>query len=142
MKDFRSLIISFLIIGLFFFCFVSFAYHIQIDNNANRTILDDSQMNSTLGWITSNITESEDKALAQRNSTEAEVVEAPEGAFILKSIVSGGISFISMFVGIYNVTIGFIFKAIGIDTIIFQTLTSIIIITIVFLFWRLVKVGE
>ncbi len=140
--NFRSFIISFLLIGLFLFAMINIGHQLSVQSGANQSILDDAKLNNTFTEIGNDLNTAKNTGELQKNATESEVIDQPEGAFVLVTIVSNSLKFIGTVVGIYNIMVDFIATRLGIHSVVINTLTAILLITIGLLFWRTFKSGD
>jgi len=147
----KTLIISFLLVGLFTYSFISFGDKFQNDMDANQTLLNesDSNLNSTYGFFRTNLEESEDTANTSRTSFESEKVTSEFGSLTLSSVVGVAKSFTGTMIGFFNVIFDLIKVVFGFDegnsaafTAVIGTLSAILLITIIFFAWRWIRTGS
>lgn len=147
---FKDILIGTLIVGLCLFALVNFGIQTQVDNNSTLRLTDNYLLNDSFGDLNSelgsNLSGSQSLAESQREGFETEIPTEGDDNFKFKSIISTGKSFTGMLRNLYNVIFGLIFKSLGINTgagrIIFGTIATIIIITIIFLLWRAYRSGS
>jgi len=139
---FKGLIVGFLLVGLFFFAMVNFAYQFAIDNGANQTIMGNADINKSFGKMELQLNESSDTAQGQRQSLESETPIFSAGFFILGSILGAGKVFTSSLIVIFDILTGPISLYLGISSTVIGVITAILLISIIFLAWRLYKLGE
>lgn len=144
--EFKGLLITTLLIGLFLFAIISFGVNLSLDNNQNATILQNKAINKTFGQLGTNLSNSRSTAEGQKTATETEVPTAGSDSLLLLSIKSAIKVFSSTMTNIYNLTFGLIFETLGLSAgtgaVILGTMFAILAIVIVFLGWRVLKAGE
>ena len=140
--EFRTFIVNFILIGLVLIASISLGVNIAIDNGSNNTIISDEDLNRTFNRMSSNLTNAQNIMNDSRSSLDDELIEPPTGAFILTSIIGAGKSSINMATLMYNVTFGFIFKRLNISPIIIGVVSSIVILSLLFLAYKFWKTGS
>lgn len=138
---YKDMIISALLIGLFTFCFISFIYQTSIDNDSS-TLLKDQSLNRTFLALNSSLLSYQSIAQTQQNSSNSDSPTSNLGDIILYSIVGVGRTFTTMITGVYLIIFDSATENLGIPPIVFGVLTTIMIISIIFLMWRLFKSGS
>lgn len=141
MDDFKDLWITFAIIGLVLFCIIAFVVQFQTDNNQDESILDNPIINKTYGSLGSNLSSFSGITQGQKDNFEAEVPTSSFGSLVIFSIVSSGKILNGMITGIYNILIVLPAQILGINEIIIGVFSSILIVSIILLIWRLIKNG-
>ena len=144
---FKSLLIAFLLVSLFFYAIMSFSINLSLLNNANQSLLDEGDVNKTFGRLRSNLSAADDTSKGQQTVLESGEEEIGVGELLTKSIKGVLTTFsgtISMF---FNVILGFISGRLGLKTldaesVILGTIGAILTISLIFYFWRLIKVGD
>ena len=148
---FRSLVISVLLVGVLMYALISFGVQFQKDMDAEQTILNetDSNLNNTYKSLRTNLTGAEDTANATRTSFESEEATAEFGSLTFKSIVGVGKSFTGTMVNFFNIIFNLLKIVFGLDeessaafTNVVGTLTSILVITVIFFAWRAYRAGS
>lgn len=145
MAEFRPLIVSFILVGLFAIAMINVIYFAQLDNGATTTILDDPTISSYKESITSNITETYTDSKAADNSTSSSGVSYTFGSPFLDAINGVWKTIKSAPIAIYQLTIGvgqkFLFS--GTEALIITTaIAAIMTITIIFAVWKMISTGD
>ena len=139
--SFREIFITFSLIGVFIFSMMSFIVVMQVDNDVEEGILSNPIINSTYTKLETNLTNFRSETQTQRESFEGEIPERGFGSLIIFSIVGIGQKFTGLIVGIYNIFIVLPASILGISPVVISVLTSILLVTIVLLIWRVYRVG-
>ena len=141
----KSLLIGFLLTGLFAYVFITGGILLSTYNNPANSIGDDP----SLSEYKTSLEEDLEQAYADANSSESSFSDSPitlgGGDIILDSISGIWKTAKSMPVTIYNLTVGLTLRKIfGSEAfaIVFGVLAAIISITIIFYVWRMIKSGE
>lgn len=142
MAEFRKLWISVALIGLFVFAMISFVVQFQQDNNQEGTILDNSLINQSYQSLQTNLTTFRTETQGQKTNFEAELPTSSFGSLIIFSIVSAGKILNGMVLGVYNVLIILPISIFGISPVVAGVISSILLVSIILLLWRLYKAGE
>lgn len=146
MVEFRPLIISFILIGLFAIAMINVVYFIQVDNDADETILSSQYgLDIYKENLTSSINYAYDESQNAENSTSRSQVSASYGSPFLESI-NGIWKTIKVYpVTIYQLTIGFASRELfnGPEGYVITTTLAIILsITIIFAVWKMISTGD
>lgn len=147
-EKFMSLIIGFLLLGLFVFSLIEFGYGTARDNGGNQTLLNDQRINKSFPQLQQELSNTKTISENQKTALENDKAVIGGNSLLLFAISTVWKSFSSMIIGIYNITFGLVFDVIfGSSTsspfvIVFGIFSSILIITISFLAWRLIRTGE
>lgn len=139
---FKKLWINYALIGLFVFLMLAFIVQFQIDNSQPETILENPLINKTYQGLQTNLSTFGSASQGQRGTFEAETPTDSFGSLIIFAIVSSGKIFSSMLVGVFNLLIFLPASVLGISPVVVSVFSSILIISIIFLLWRVYKVGE
>jgi len=145
MESFKSLIISLVLIALFAFALLSFGFSIQTNNNVNTTILADSSLSQLNSSISSNINEFNTASGKQTNATASEQGEeqSPTGDLTLGSIFHSISTFGAFLAGMGAAIFSpSLLSKIGISPLISSILIAILAFIAIYVFWRLLKVGQ
>ena len=140
--SFRELFITFALIGLFVFAAISFIVTTQRDNNVNQTILEDDVINRTYARLETNLSEFRTTAQTQKESFEEEIPERGFGSLLIFSIVSVGQKFTGLVAAVYNIIIVLPASILGIPKVVISVLSSILIISLILLAWRVYRLGS
>jgi len=141
--NFIKYIVSFVLVGLFIFCLLGFMITTQIDNLGENKLYSESNLSIFSNNLYGNLSSFNDVATIQKNESESESINLnPAGAFMLGSI---GKTIVRLPGFVYNFVTSFFYLAeiyLGIPAIITQTLFAIVILTLIFLWWKNLKQGE
>ena len=140
--EFKDLIITALLVGLFIFAVISFGVQLSKNNNANMSILNNPSINKSFVSITSELEEAEDTAESGRVGLWSGIPILEEVGIVLDSIVSVGQVFSGMVIGVFGITFELITTTLGIPPIVLGVITAIILISIVLLAWSVFKAGK
>lgn len=140
----RNMIISFILVGLFALAFISFIYQTSIDNNPTSDLLTNSQLNKTFKGLNSTLSSYQQQAEFQKNVSFSENTNPFVAIFELAvtSIIGIGRTFTGMIFGTWDLITGLIFVTLGVPPIVIGVILSIIIITVIFLLFRMWRVGS
>ncbi len=139
--SFRETFITFALIGLFIFASISFIVKTQQDNDVENTILEDEIINRTYSKLETNLSDFESTTQTQKESFEDEIPERGFGSLIIFSIISVGQKFTGLIAIVYNVMIILPASILGIPKVVISVLSSILIVSLVLLIWRVYRVG-
>lgn len=141
----RDMVISFMVIGLFVFSMISFGVGIAVLNDG-QSISDDPKIGDAFEDYKAQLNVTQAEAQAQRDSFDSEKPTLSFGEILFESIVGVGRTFTSSMVTFVDITFGLVFTVIfgagSAFAVVLGVMTSIVLITIVFLLWRVVKAGE
>ena len=132
----------FLITALFSFSLMAFIYNVEVNNNAQTNLLNHpslSGLNSSMSHMFTNFSQAVSK---QNNATGSEQISTPTGAFVLFSILTSLGRFIALPFIFINNLFGALSNVIGIDSSILGTITALILLVGIFLWYKMSKVGE
>jgi len=144
MVEFRQLLVSVILVGLFIFAFINMGIQLSNNNDANISIMDDPAINKSFGEINETLSELDEKAEERRLAFAEEQSSIATGYFILGSIFKTGTVFLSSIVGLTTGIFELISTSLGlggVGSIVIGVFSGLIIITVVLLLWRLYKVG-
>ena len=142
MVEFRNLIVTALLGGLFLFALINASIFMTTNNNANNTLLDNEAINSTFGQLESDLKTTQNSAEEAKTGFEEESPTIGTDSFLFNSIIGAGKIFTGMWRNMYNLTFGLVSETIGISPIVLGTLTTILLMTITLLAWSLYKTGK
>jgi len=139
MANFRNLIVSILLTGLFFVAIISFGAQLASNNNANSSILDSPVINSTYGNISSDLSSSDSQVQTQKNATEIDPGQTGD-TLSIPSIWTSILSIGGLVTGLFNAMFGLLF-VIGISPIVLAVFGAIVGISIIFWGWSMIRRG-
>ena len=138
MADFPKLVTAFIVITLFSFLVVGFA--VQLANNYHK---DSSEISDKIGLTKLNATLNEQKVMAEqwKKSFEQQSVFLAIGGIVLTGIFqlanTIGTAIITPFAILGNVLV----NVLGVPIVVLNTMSVLIILTLIFSIWRLIKAG-
>jgi|TARA_Y100000310_G_scaffold97876_1_gene95551 hypothetical protein len=139
--EFRKFWVSFILVGLVLFSLMAFVVQFQEDHGKS-TVLENSVFNDSYQALQTNLTGFRDTSQSQKENFEADPPTLSFGALIIFAIVSAGQIFAGMIVAIFNILIVLPASFLGIPPLVIGIFSSILVLTIILLLWRLFKVGE
>ncbi len=139
--SFRETFITFALIGLLVFATISFIFGTQRENEISDTILDNPIINRTFNRLEANLSALGSESQTQKETFESEIPERGFGSLIIFSIVSTAQKSTGLLVAIYNIIIILPAQILGISPLVFSVLSSILLITLVLLAWRVYRIG-
>jgi hypothetical protein len=142
MDTFKEFLVSFAVIGLFIFAILTFAVNFQLENQTSIGLMTDSRMNDTYNDINENLNDLNLEAIKQMNNTENAELEQGVDYFSIASIWGSFKKFASNIKGVSNILGNSMRNYIGIDPLVIAFIFSIVLISLVFLGWKLLRVGE
>ena len=139
---FRNLIVSFILISLFFFALLSFGINLAINNSSNQSILDNNVINTAFGNLSTQIGTINSTAATQLNATQQEAPQQPTGDFTLTGVIGSVWKFAGIITGSFNLIFVAAATILGIPVEVLIVLGGILSIMIILLAWRVFKAGE
>ncbi len=140
---FKEFVISFILIGVFVFAFISFGNQFQIDMNANQTILEseDSNLSGLFYSMNRSLAGAETTAGSSRVSVANETFDTIGGEITYKTIPKATINFWDTTTGIFSLVRNFLAPTLGIDAVILTAIGTIFTITLIALGWKFWRTG-
>ena len=142
MNNFKGLFIGFMLVAAFSLALIGFGINLAADNEPNQTIANDPYINSTYTNIITKINTAETNINRSKVDFEEGSILENIGELIFGSIIGFGKTVGSIITGTYDLATGLIYRYLGIPPIIISVISIILMATIVFLAWRLYKIGE
>lgn len=139
--SFRETFVIFALIGIFVFASIAFIVTTQTDNDVTLTILDNAVINKTYTSLETDLDAFGTNASTQKTSFDKDVPERGFGSLIVFAIVGFGQGITGMILGIYNIFIVLPASILGVSPVVIGVLTSIIIVSLVLLIWRVYRAG-
>lgn len=143
--EFRQLLISAILIGVFTFSLIGAGVLMQGNNNITEGILQDSIINNTFNDLGENLSNQQGIAQTQLEGFETEAPEIGTNVFLFSSIVSAGKTFTSSLSLLYNVVFNLIIVKLGLGSgsglVLVGGLLAILLVTILFLAYKVFKIG-
>lgn len=140
--SFREMWTTFIIVGVLMFSMISFIVISQQNNGVDDTILENSLINKTFSNLGQNLTILENNTQTQRQNFESEIPERGFGSLIIFSIVGITQKFTGLLIGIYNIFIVLPSSILGISPVVTSAISSILIVSLVLLGWRVYRIGS
>lgn len=142
MASFRELFITFSLISLFTFATISFVVLFQSENDSSNSILENDLINRTFTSIGGDIDDQESSSNSSKEAFESEIPERGFGSLVIFSIVGVAQSFISIITTTYNTVIVLPLTILGVPFQVAKILSSILMMSLIFLAWRVYRVGS
>ncbi len=139
--SFREVFITFALIGVFVFAGISFIVQAQLDNDIENTILENEVINKTYSNLEVDLGGFGANTTAQKGTFDTEIPERGFGSLIIFGIVGIGQKFTGMVVGVYNIFIVLPASILGVPSIVISVMTSILVVSLVLLAWRVYRAG-
>lgn len=144
---FRHIITSMLLVGLFLVAIINFGVGLSsLNPNSNQSILDDSRISSVSKNLIANQTALQDSSNEQLSNFESENLVSIIGDLLFFTITKAGTTFTTVLKTFWAITGGLLFEVIfggsAAFGVLFGTITTILLVTIIFLLWRTYKAGE
>ena len=139
--EFKSLLVSTLLIGLFIVALLSFGINLANNNDADNILLDDPALNATFSEMEDELKAAETSSDSQKDSFFIDVPIIGEASVIFTSITGFVRVFFNMGIGIIKAVFLLIQTTLRIPPIVTGVFTSIFIIVTLFLIWKVIRVG-
>lgn len=140
--SFRQTFITFSIISLFVFAAISFIVAFQTENDADSSILENELINRTFTTLADDISEQETDSNQSKGAFESEIPAPGFGSLIIFAIVGVAQTFTSIITTTYNVIIVLPISLLGVPKQIASIMGSILMMSLIFLAWRVYRVGS
>lgn len=137
--DLKHYVISFLLVALFFFSIFTFLTTFIYDNQDIENL---SLEYIGLNDIEQQLAESNENAEGWRQSLEQENPVLSFGALVLFSIWGVGKLIIGSVVTVYSIVIGGLSHILGIPALVTGVITAILLISLIFAIWKMIKTGK
>jgi len=139
-KGFQDYIISFLLAGLFIVALYSFATGIALNYNQDPNIIDDEQINLTK--LESQINETRSSAETWQDKFTSDNFFVSLGSIILFSLWGIFQLIWTVVNNLSSIYFGAMNNVLGIPPLVTGTISSIMIIGLIFAVWKSIKTGE
>lgn len=140
--SFKDILISFSIISLFVFSAISFVVTFQEENGASTSILDNEVINRTFIDLSSSISDQQQSSNSSQQAFDADIPAPGFGSLIIFAIVGVAQTFTSGVATVYNVLILLPLTFLGVPDAVANVLGFILTVTLIFLAWRVYRVGS
>lgn len=135
-------IISGLLLGLFSLSFFMFTYFLINNNNDNNNqLLQDKSFNQTFYSINNSLNDIQTTSEEQYNSTSKEPINVGFGSLIYFSIRNAGNIFGGMVTSILNPIFNLVLGVLGVSPVVIAVFISIVLVTLIFLAWKMYRLG-
>ena len=141
MAEFKNFTINGLLVALFLVAIISFGAQLAVENGADSTILQDPNINRTFNSIDGNLTSFQGVVEGQSKAQD-ETKPIALFDFLFESIIGTGKVLKAAFTNIFNVMLGLMGSTLGLPPVALATMTSIILLIMIFLAWKLFKTGN
>ncbi len=138
----KEMVISFVLVGLFFVAMVNFGANLAIDNNANQSILEDPRINSTFQDTNVQLFAAYDTANESRVTFERDEIKADSDNLIITSIKGVGTAVGGTLSAMANLMFGTLGDVLNVPPVALATIMAILGISIVFASWRAYRAGS
>lgn len=140
----KSMIITFLIIGLFSFALISFGVNFPDNNLANQSLLDDQRINTSYSQLSTELQDTKTTSEAQLDVLEETEAETGSENVVFRSVASVWKAFKSMSIGLFNIVFGLIFDVLlgQAFVAVVGVIGAIVTLLIAFYVWKWVRTGD
>lgn len=142
MASFRETFITFALISLFVFAMISFVVILQEEEGSSSSILENELINRTFINLGGNITQQEETTNTSKATFESEIPEKGFGSLIVFAIIGVSQTLTSIITTTYNIIIVLPLTVLGVPNQIAKILGSILMMSLIFLAWRVYRVGS
>ncbi len=139
--SFRETFIIFALIGIFVFASMSFIVQTQIDNDVENTVLENEVINKTFTDLEIDLSNFGSNASSQKSNFDQDIPERGFGDLIIFAVIGVGQGFTGLIVGVYNIFIVLPASILGVPPVVIGVLTSILVMSLILLAWRLYRAG-
>lgn len=143
---FKEIFIGFVLIGVFSISLINFGVLIAQENDSDKSILDDSRINSAYTGLNNSYKTFQNDANESLASFNQDSTSTSTGFLLLGSIINAGKVFTTMIVGTFNIVTTLIFGTLFGNSpaaaLIFGVFSAILFFLIIFSLWRVFKSGE
>lgn len=142
MGSFKNVFISFVLVAVITLSLITFSVNVATNNDADATILENQQINSTFSGLEEDLRDLETTSQDQRENFEDDSITSGLGFLVFQTIISGGRVFTGIIIGFFNILGTPLASIIGVPTAILGAFTSILVVSLILLAWRLYKRGD
>ncbi len=140
--SFRDTFIMFSLISLFSFAALSFVIQLQIENDGPNSLLENDLINRTFIDLGGDISQNEQTVNTSKGAFDSENPAPGFGSLIIFAIVGVTKTFTGVITGTYNILILLPITTLGVPTQIANVLGAILMMSLVFMAWRVYRVGS
>lgn len=142
MDDMKSFVVSAILVALFVFAIIGFSISISEKNDSVNPIQQDPALNKSYSQIQQQLNESQQEAEGSSNLFFEDIPVLGTVELFLGSIFKVAKTVTSSIRSVFSISFGLIQTTLGIPPIITGSLMAIIIISTIFLAWKLYKTGS
>jgi len=140
-QDFKGFLITFILLSMFIVALINFGVQFADDTQSSKSLIDHPSISVLNSTVTANLSNAQGLAQGQRDNVEK---DTPIIAFdfLLSSIVGTWRIFNSVTFNIINVVADISHNVLGVPPIIIGAVLSIMLITVIYLGWKMIKTGQ
>ncbi len=137
--DFKEIVSTMLFFSLLVFCVLSFVINTQDANNSPEKIIENSLINETFNTLGGNLSGAQLEAQTSSDIFGEITPEQEIGVLDVTSVISPTRIFKTVTVGLFNSLILLPSQILGIDPIVFSSISSILLLLIIIGIWAIWK---
>ena len=137
--DFKKIVGSMVLFSLLIFCVLSFVINTQDINNSPEKIIENSLINKTFDTLGGNLSSSQGEAQTSSDIFGEITPEQEIGFLDVTSVISPTRIFKTITVGLFNSLILLPAQILGINPIVFSSISSILLLFIIIGVWAIWK---
>lgn len=141
MASFEKLFFGFIMFGLMAVALFGFTTQFQEENRVSDKFIDDTLINETNNNLLATLAGFEDTARTEKELFDTEDPKEGVGSLLLFSVVAAGKNFNGMVIGVFNILIKLPATYLGVSSVVFSILSTLLIAAIIFGLWLLYKLG-
>ncbi len=142
MGNFSETFVSWMLVGVLIIAMMGFIISVQTDNGLNETILNDSIVNSSFVNLTEVLDSTSGTANNSKTSFESDDPDRGFGSLIIFAILGVGKTITGVILSIYKILFVLPATKLGIPAVVFNSLSSIILFSLVLKVWRVYRAGD
>ena len=136
---FRQILINSILVGLFAFALITFLFVSMAQNNPSSQVFQDPSLNKTYYALNESLNSYQAIAEEQKNSTFSDNPVLGFVDIVLLSILGAGRILSTMVSGTFNTLSVFAMEIFHIPAIVLGVLSTVMIVSVIFLLWRMYK---
>jgi hypothetical protein len=145
--ELKSLIISGLLVGLFIISIMAGYNQLVTDNissggHAQNLLLQNAKINSSYNSFFGNLSNVQTTANESKTAFEKESPSFTAGFLLFGSIIDFVKKITSSFIAIFGIFFDLLSSVTGIPSVVIGVISAIVIISLIFMAWKVYKVGE
>ena len=142
MANFSETFISWMLVGVLMISMMGFIISTQTGNDLSETILNDSIINTSFVNLTSVLDSTSNTANDSKTSFESDDPNRGFGSLIIFAILGVGKTITGVVLSIYKILFLLPATKLGIPAVVINSLSSIILFSLVLKVWRVYRAGE